>query len=124
MVRLDPVGTVITTGDQVGAAGFATDAEFSAEQVAVEAATAEPQTYPHIGNTVPSGSVLVVGAAVRLTCWPRLMTVARRKNAPARSTVLSLVPKLELLIRIIVVASRCRSVVDTQIEFLLFFHRV
>jgi hypothetical protein len=42
IVKLEPVGTVISTGDQVGAAGFATDEEFSAAHVAVEPVTADP----------------------------------------------------------------------------------
>jgi hypothetical protein len=43
-----------------------------------------PHVYPHIGTLVPSGSVVVVGAAVRLT-WAEIMPVPKRaadaKNA-------------------------------------------
>src|ERR1700730_7840208 len=62
IVRLCPVGTVITTGDQMAgviAAGF------SGAQVAVEPVTAAPQLYPHIGTAVPSGRIAVAGPAVR-----------------------------------------------------------
>jgi hypothetical protein len=64
IVRLCPVGTVITTGDQMAgviAAGF------NGVQVAVEPVAAPPQLYPHIGTAVPSGKVAVAGPAVRLT---------------------------------------------------------
>src|SRR5215469_3930484 len=73
-----------------------------------------------MGTTLPSGMVTVVGAAVRLiVCWPKPMTVAKRKNPLARSTALSLALKLKSFIRIIVIASRCGSVVDMQPEFFL-----
>jgi hypothetical protein len=54
--------TVIITGDQpVPAVGFA------AMHVAPPDAAwvPEPHVYPHIGIAVPSGSVVVVGAAVK-----------------------------------------------------------
>jgi hypothetical protein len=66
IVRLCPVGTVITTGDQI--AGVIVAAGFNGTQVAVEPVAAPPQLYPHIGTAVPSGRIAVAGPAVRLTC--------------------------------------------------------
>jgi hypothetical protein len=69
---------VITTGDQPVAAGFA------ALQLAAAMAPTAPHVYPHIGTLVPSGNVVVVGAAVRLT-WAEITPVpkiaATAKNA-------------------------------------------
>src|SRR5271169_1226183 len=82
IVKPWPEGTVITTGDHAVPA----DPGFVAAHVAVEPLTAVPQKYPHIGTTEPSGRVVVVGAAVRLTCcWPKAATVPAR-SIPARST--------------------------------------
>jgi hypothetical protein len=68
-----------------------------------------------MGTTLPSGMVKVVGPAVKLiVCWPKPMTVAKRKNAPASSTAFTLALSLQSLIRIIV-ASRCPSFVDKKI---------
>jgi len=53
---------VITTGDHPLALGF------SLAQVAVELATTAPQLYPHMGTEEPSGIVMLVGPAVKLTC--------------------------------------------------------
>jgi hypothetical protein len=52
----------MTTGDHPPAA------ELNLAQVAVEADTAVPQLYPHIGTDEPSGRVMLVGPAVRFTC--------------------------------------------------------
>src|SRR6516164_615885 len=53
-------------------------------QVAVVAAVkpeiGAPHVYPHIGTTVPSGMVMVVGPAVRLTAWPKLIATAQRRS--------------------------------------------
>jgi hypothetical protein len=69
---------VITTGDHPVAAGFA------ALQLAVVIAPTAPQAYPHIGTLVPSGNVVLVGAAVRVTCaeiTPVPKRTAAAKNA-------------------------------------------
>jgi hypothetical protein len=65
---------VITTGDQPVVDGFA------ALQLAVVIAPAAPHVYPHIGTLVPSGNVVVVGAAVRLT-WAEITPVPKRAAA-------------------------------------------
>jgi hypothetical protein len=69
-----PVGTVITAGDQ--------PVVFVLAHVAVEPVTAVPQVYPHIGTVFPSGSVIVLGAAVRLMAcvWAEAMPAPRRRT--------------------------------------------
>jgi hypothetical protein len=69
-------GTVITTGDQVAPAfGFA----------AAQVGLVVPQVYPHIGTVCPSGSKVLLGAAVRLTTdWARDAPLASRRTEAAR----------------------------------------
>jgi hypothetical protein len=46
------------------------------------------QKSPHIGTVEPSGSVTLVGLAVRLTtAWPNAAAAAKRKRAATRSVV-------------------------------------
>jgi hypothetical protein len=86
--------------------------------VAVDPATAVPQKYPHMGTVVPSGIVAVVGFAIRLICcWPNAATAAKRRNALATSAAFNVALQLKSLIRIMVLASRCRSVLDIKSEF-------
>src|ERR1700690_59730 len=82
IVKPWPEGTVITTGDHCVPA----DAGFVAAHVAVEPPTTVPQKYPHIGTIEPSGSVVEVGAAVRLTCCCPKAATAPARSIPARST--------------------------------------
>jgi hypothetical protein len=70
-------GIVITTGDQVVPA-FG----FRAAQVAPEGAELASQLYPHMGTICPSGNVVAVGAAVRLTV-PADTADAKRRPAAA-----------------------------------------
>jgi hypothetical protein len=73
------VGTVMTTGDQPTAVGF------NLAQLAVEPPTTAPQLYPHIGTAVPSGSVRVDGAAVKLICcWPDAIAATRGRRHTTR----------------------------------------
>jgi hypothetical protein len=100
-------------GAQAG--GAVTEFGFAAAQVAVDPVTAVPQKYPHMGTIVPSGSVVVVDAAVRLSvCWPKAVTAAKRRNTLTRAVAFSVALDVKSLIRIMFVASRCRSILDTQ----------
>ena len=82
------MGTVITTGDQPAAPAFG----FNAAQVAVEPVDGRCRSCsPTSAPVEPSGSVAVVGAAVRLTCCcpkaapaPRRRTVAREYRSLIR----------------------------------------
>jgi hypothetical protein len=79
MVRFEPVGTVIITGDQPVAEGFA---------LAHVAPPADPlQVYPHMGTVVPSGRVVDDGPAVRFTDWAAARPVPTRRTAAPRSAV-------------------------------------
>src|SRR5258706_15988890 len=83
ITRVCPVGTVITTGDQPSAVGC------NAAHAAVEPLTAAPQVEPHIGTTGPSGKVMLVGPAVRLTCcWATAQLAPRRRTNTATAVVL------------------------------------
>jgi hypothetical protein len=57
-----------------------------------------------MGTTWPSGSVAVVGAAVKLTDWAKEAPAVRRRTATADiavfRTALSVVDRIELLLRI------------------------
>jgi hypothetical protein len=72
-----------------------------------------------MGTVVPSGRVVAVGPAVKLiTCWPKPAAVAERRSVLTRTTAFSEVFNLESHIRIIVVASRCLSILETKnLEF-------
>jgi hypothetical protein len=70
-----------------------------------------------MGSVVPSGKVVVVGPAVKLTVWPKPITVAKRREMLPRTAAFSEVFDLESCIRIIVVASRSRCVLETKTEF-------
>src|SRR6516162_6358591 len=64
-----------------------------------------------MGTTVPSGSVVVVGAAVRLICcWANPATATKRRNTLTTAAAFNVASHLQSLIRIMVVASRRRSV--------------
>jgi hypothetical protein len=73
---------VITTGDHPVAAVLA------ATHVAVVGLAGVAQVYPHMGTTEPSGSVIVVGPALRATCCAANETLApRRRTDIARIAV-------------------------------------
>ena len=56
--------------------------------VILEFVAAAPQVYPHIGTTVPSGNVAVVGAAVKLTVpWPIDGLAPTRRTSAAKIAV-------------------------------------
>ncbi len=75
-----------------------------------------------MGITVPSGRVVVVGPAVKLTtCWPKLVATASTRSAVSNTAAFSVVFDLESLIRIMVLASRSGSIMD--IEFLCAVRR-
>src|SRR5579871_2361408 len=70
-----------------------------------------------MGITVPSGRVVVVGPAVKLTtCWPKPVATASTSRTVIRTAAFSVAFDLESLIRIMVLASRSGSIMD--IEFL------
>jgi hypothetical protein len=111
-----PAGTVITTGDHFGGAvAGITDAGFNAAHVAVDPGAVAPQKKPHIGSVVPSGSVVVVGAAVRLICWPNAATAAKRKSRLATAAAFNVALHVKSLIRIMVLASRCPLILNTNL---------
>jgi hypothetical protein len=69
-----------------------------------------------MGTVVPSGSVVVVGAAVRLICcWPNAATAAKRKSALTAAAALKVALQLKALVRIMVLASRCPSIVNINL---------
>src|ERR1700675_59136 len=87
-------GTVVTAGD--------TDMGFKAAHATVEPAAAVPQKYPHIGTVVPSGKVVVVGAAVKLTaCWPKLELTPNRRIAATSTAAFRIALALMWLLRIV-----------------------
>jgi hypothetical protein len=87
IVRSCPVGTVITTGDQVSGVVTVNAAGFNGPQVAVPP-VGLPQVYPHIGTAVPSGIVAVAGPAVRFTvCWAADTPTPRRRIHTAMTAV-------------------------------------
>src|SRR5215469_14438799 len=97
--RSDPVGTVITTGDQAVAL------ELALAHVAVDAATIAPQVYPHMGTDDPSGRLIVDAPAAKLTCCCATVVPSQRSRIvaatpPALYFVLALsciVPLLTLI---------------------------
>jgi hypothetical protein len=108
MVRAWPEGTVITTGDQVagimGGVVVAADSGFNAAQLAVDVTVVARgvQKYPHIGTVVPSGCMLVVGAAVRLTCcWAKLALAPNRRIQATSTAAFRIALVLKSLIRIV-----------------------
>src|SRR5215472_2344268 len=70
-----------------------------------------------MGTVVPSGSVVVVGAAVRLICcWPNAATAAKRKSTLAAAAAFKVALHLRSLIQIMVLASRRRSLLDLNLN--------
>ena len=95
IVRSDPVGTVITTGDQPVAVGF---------NFAQVAPVAVPQVYPHIGTVAPSGVTRLAGPAVRLT-WPTAKPAPKRRTLAASTAIFRLdLSKLSRIAALLVVA--------------------
>src|SRR5215472_6368945 len=70
-----------------------------------------------MGTVVPSGSVVVVGVADRLTCcWPNAATAAKRKSTLTAAAAFKVALHLRSLIRIMVLASRRRSLLDLNLN--------
>src|SRR5215469_13864950 len=66
-----------------------------------------------MGTVVPSGSVVVVGAAVRLICcWPDAATAAKRSSTLTAAAAFKVALHWRSMIRIMVLASRRRSLLD------------
>jgi hypothetical protein len=97
IVRLLPVATVMSGGSQVKPVW---GKPFMVVQVAP---TALPQNKPHIGTLWPSGSVMVVGCAVKLT-WAKDAPAVRRRTVTASiavfKIVLSVVDRIVLILRL------------------------
>jgi hypothetical protein len=58
-----------------------------------------------MGTVVPSGRVVVVGAAVRLTCcaWPKVAAAPKRKRAATNNVAFSVAFKVWIRIEFLVV---------------------
>jgi hypothetical protein len=70
-----------------------------------------------MGTTVPSGMVAVVGAAVRKTdCWPNPATAAKRRNTLTTAATFNVALDSNLFIGIMVIASRRRFVLETNLN--------
>jgi hypothetical protein len=68
----------------------------------VEPVTADPQKYPHMGTVVPSGKVVVVGAAVKLTvCWAKLVPTPNRRIEATITAAFRIALALKSLVRIV-----------------------
>src|SRR5260370_16388340 len=93
----------MTTGDQgFGVVGVTTARGFKAAHVAVAPVAAVPQKYPHIGTVVPSGKVVVAGAADKLmVCWPKLALTPNRSIAATSTAAFRITLPLKSLVRIV-----------------------
>src|ERR1700740_602017 len=70
-----------------------------------------------MGSVVPSGRVVVADPAIKLTtCWPKPVADAKRRNTLTKTAAFTVVLDLESLIRIMVLASRCQSALDINLN--------
>jgi hypothetical protein len=81
-----------------------------------------------MGTVVPSGSVVVVGAADKLiVCWPKAAAAAKRRNTLITAAAFSVALHLKSFIRIMFLASRLSSfgpTWDLKPEFLYAIRRL